>query len=53
MLDFVGRVARSSKARDWFEGENFSNLVNLVFNWAQMTQSDVGLSVLSCYSLTG
>ncbi|PIL31196.1 hypothetical protein GSI_05894 [Ganoderma sinense ZZ0214-1] len=40
MLDFVGRLARSGRARDWFEGENFANLVNLVFSWAQMTQSD-------------
>nr|VWP00940.1 Protein kinase domain-containing protein [Ganoderma boninense] len=40
MLDFVSRIARSGRARDWFDGENFSNLVNLVFSWAQMTQSD-------------
>ena len=48
MLDFVSRIARSGRARDWFEGENFSNLINSVFSWVQMTHGDVSLRYFWC-----
>ncbi|EJF67437.1 ARM repeat-containing protein [Dichomitus squalens LYAD-421 SS1] len=34
MLDFVASVARSGRAKDWFEGDNLSNLVTLEEEWA-------------------
>ena len=47
MLDFVASVARSGRAKEWFDGDNLSNLVGLVFNWAQMTHDDVSTSFLA------
>ncbi len=41
MLDFVANIARSGKAKDWFEGENFASLISAVFSWVQMTSEDV------------
>ncbi len=41
MLDFVANIARSGKAKDWFEVENFASLISTVFSWVQMTSKDV------------
>ncbi|KAI8980578.1 ARM repeat-containing protein [Trametes punicea] len=40
VLDFVANVARSGKAKDWFEGANLAGLISGVFNWVQMTSED-------------
>ncbi|CDO77258.1 hypothetical protein BN946_scf184753.g8 [Trametes cinnabarina] len=40
MLDFVASVARSGKAKDWFEGTNLAGLISGVFSWVQMTSED-------------
>ena len=42
MLDFIASVARSGKAKDWFEGDNLAGLISAVFSWVQMSQDDVG-----------
>ena len=41
MLDFVSNVARSGRAKDWFEGDNLSGLIGAIFSWVQMTSDDV------------
>ncbi|KAI0325407.1 ARM repeat-containing protein [Cubamyces sp. BRFM 1775] len=40
MLDFMANVARSGKAKDWFEGPNLAGLISGVFSWVQMTSED-------------
>ncbi|KAI0354778.1 ARM repeat-containing protein [Trametes cingulata] len=40
MLDFIANVARSGKAKDWFEGANLAGLIGGVFSWVQMTSDD-------------
>ena len=40
MLDFVASVARSGKAKDWFQGDNLSGLIGAVFGWVQMSNDD-------------
>ena len=45
MLDFIASVARSGKAKDWFEGDNLAGLISAVFSWVQMSQDDVS----GCY----
>ncbi|RPD64798.1 ARM repeat-containing protein [Lentinus tigrinus ALCF2SS1-6] len=40
MLDFVANIARSGKAKDWFEGDNLTGLIGAVFSWVQMTSDD-------------
>ena len=44
MLDFVASIARSGRAKDWFEGDNLSGLISAVFSWVQMTSDDVSPS---------
>lgn len=41
MLDFIANVARSGRAKDWFEGDNLAGLISAVFSWVQMTSEDV------------
>ncbi|KAF8641001.1 hypothetical protein AX17_000646 [Amanita inopinata Kibby_2008] len=40
IIDFVSAVARSGKARAWFDGNHFSPLVASVFGFTQMTDED-------------
>ncbi|KAI0778993.1 ARM repeat-containing protein [Trametes elegans] len=40
MLDFVANVARSGKAKAWYEGANLTSLIGAVFSWVQMTSED-------------
>ncbi|KAI0721417.1 ARM repeat-containing protein [Cerioporus squamosus] len=40
MLDFFANVARSGRAKDWFEGNNLTGLIGAVFSWVQMTSDD-------------
>ncbi|KAL7284955.1 hypothetical protein ACG7TL_000044 [Trametes sanguinea] len=40
MLDFVANVARSGKAKDWFDGTNLAGLISGVFSWVQMSSED-------------
>ncbi|RDX47886.1 ARM repeat-containing protein [Lentinus brumalis] len=40
MLDFFASVARSGRAKDWFEGNNLTGLISAVFSWVQMTSDD-------------
>ena len=44
MLDFVANVARSGRAKEWFEGDHLSSLITLVFTWTQMTHDDASVS---------
>ena len=41
---FVANVARSGRAKEWFEGDHLSSLITLVFTWTQMTHDDVSVS---------
>ena len=41
MLDFIANVARSGRAKDWFEGDNLTGLIGAIFSWVQMTSDDV------------
>ncbi|KAI0756104.1 ARM repeat-containing protein [Daedaleopsis nitida] len=40
VLDFVASIARSGKAKDWYEGDNLANLIGAVVSWVQMTSDD-------------
>ncbi|PFH48408.1 hypothetical protein AMATHDRAFT_65585 [Amanita thiersii Skay4041] len=40
IIDFISTVARSGKAKTWFEGERFTAMVDAIFKFTQMTDDD-------------
>ncbi|EIN14253.1 ARM repeat-containing protein [Punctularia strigosozonata HHB-11173 SS5] len=40
IIDFSASIARSGKAKEWFDQSNTQALVDTVFRWVQMTKDD-------------
>lgn len=41
MFDFLSNVIRGGKAKEWLKAQNLTDLVDLIFQYGQMTADDV------------
>lgn len=46
VMDFSASVVKNGNVKDWFSPDNLNVFVAAIFNWAQMTITDVSLFYL-------